>query len=109
MMKSVGEFSILGVSAEILASSDISSLSNVPVDFAKSCPCSTGADSLVNLLFLAASVLCSSGPATLTGLWWISTSVCGDHLLPSNAFWLLYVTIGSKLFLLPSFGLSNFS
>ena len=101
MVKSVGEFSILGFSTELSDSFDNSSLSHVPVDFAKVSPCSTGVDALVNLLSLAASVPCSSSSTTLTGLEWIPTSVCGDPLSPSDAFWLLVATIGSKTCVFP--------
>ena len=54
---SVGDLLVAAISVEITDSSDISSRSNVPVEVAKSWPCSTGVDSLASLLSLPSSPL----------------------------------------------------
>ena len=46
MVVCVGDLLVATISVEISDSSDISSRSNVPVEVAKSWPCSTGVDSL---------------------------------------------------------------
>ena len=52
MVLSVGDLLVATVSIEMSDSSDISSRSSVPVEVAKSWPCSTGVDSLASLLSL---------------------------------------------------------
>ena len=47
---SVGDLLVAAISVEMSDSSDISSRSSVPVEVAKSWPCSTGVNSLASLL-----------------------------------------------------------
>ena len=51
----VGDLLVAAISVEMSDSSDISARSNVPVEVAKSWPCSTGVDSLASLLPLPSS------------------------------------------------------
>ena len=73
MMLSVGDLVVATFSVEMSESSDISSRSRVPVEVAKSWPCSTGVDSLANLLFHLPSGPCPSLFSSMAGCKWTST------------------------------------
>ena len=60
MVLSAGDLVIATFSVEMSDSSDISSRSKVPVEVAKSWPCSTGVHSLANPLFALPSGPCHS-------------------------------------------------
>ena len=73
MVLSVGDLVVATFSVEMSDSSDISSRSRVPVEVAKSRACSTGVDSLANLLFHLPSGSCPSRSSSMAGSKWTST------------------------------------
>ena len=84
MVLSMGDIVVAIFSVEMWDHSDISSPSRFPVDVAKSWPCSTGVDSLANLLFPLPSGPCPSRFSSMAGSGWTSTS--SFALWPSEVF-----------------------
>ena len=81
---SVDDLVVAKFSVEMSDTSDISSRSRVPVEVAKSWPCSTGVDSLANLLFPLSSGPCPSRFSSMAGSGWTSTSniaFCSSEVL----------------------------
>ena len=74
MVLSLGDLEVVTISVEMSDSSDMSSPSRVPVEVAKSQRCSTGVDSLANLLFPLPSGPCPSRFSSMAGSGWTSTS-----------------------------------
>ena len=69
-----GDLVVATFSVEMSDSSDISSRSRVPVEVTKSWSCSTGVDSLANLLFPLPSGPYHSRFSSMAGSGWTSTS-----------------------------------
>ena len=74
MVLSVGDLLVAKNSVEMSDSSDIFSRSSVPVEVAKSWPCSTGVDSLASLQLPLSSGPCISGFSCMAWSGWTSTS-----------------------------------
>ena len=84
MVLSVGDLVVATFSVEMSGSSDISSRSKVPVEVVLFWPCSTGVDSLANLLFPLPSGQCPSWFSSMAGSECTSTSNLG--FCPSEDF-----------------------
>ena len=86
MVLSVGDLLVATISVEMSDSSEISSRSSVPVEVAKSWPCSTGVDSLASLLS-PPSGPCISWFSFMVWSGWTSTSSIVFALLKTFDFW----------------------
>ena len=96
MVLSLCDLVVVNISVEMSDSSDISSPYRVPVEVAKSRRCSTGVDSLGNLLFPLSSCPCPSRFWSMTGSGW--TSTYNIDYCSSEDFWFLVSIILPETF-----------
>ena len=100
MVLSVGDHVVATFSVEMSDSSYIFSRSSVPVEVAKSWPCSTGVDSIASLLFPLPSGPCLYWFSSMSSSGWTSTS--NIAFCPSEDFCLLVSTILPETIFPPS-------